>query len=49
MTHTKLIPGVKILNSDLARIEGAETRDQGSPLDGLPHRGSAPDIGIEER
>jgi hypothetical protein len=49
MTHTKLVPGVKILNNDLARIEGAEIRDQGSPLGGFPHRGSAPDIGIEER
>ncbi len=49
MTHTKLIPGVKILNNDLARVEGADPRDQGSPLGGFPHRGSAPDIGIEER
>jgi len=49
MTHTKLIPGVRIVNNDLARIEGAEIRDQGSSLGGFPHRGSAPDIGIEER
>ena len=49
MTHTNVVVGVKILNNDLARIDGAVVRDQGSPLGGFPHRGSAPDIGIEER
>ncbi len=45
MTHTKLVAGVKILNNDLARIEGAVTRDQGSPLGGIP----APGIGARHR
>ncbi|HEY1252707.1 MAG TPA: right-handed parallel beta-helix repeat-containing protein [Thermoanaerobaculia bacterium] len=49
MSHSKVARGVRIQNHDLARIEGAEVRDQGSTLGGFPHRGSAPDLGIEER
>ena len=49
MTHTNVVVGVRILNNDLARIDGAVVRDQGSPLGGFPYRGSAPDVGIEER
>ena len=48
MPHTKVVSDVRILNHDLARIAGAQTVGEGTPLKGFAYKG-APDIGVEER
>lgn len=49
MPHSSLVSGVRILHRDLARIDGVETVDRGKSIEGIPQRGAAPDIGVEER
>ena len=49
MPRTRLVPGVQLLNRDLARVRGAVVVDRGKSVGELPHRGAAPDIGVEER
>jgi len=49
MPHSKVAPGVRFANRDLARVEGAVTHEQGVAVSGYAHRGAAPDIGLDER
>ena len=49
MAHSKMAPGVRFANRDLARVEGAVTHEQGVAVSGYAHRGAAPDIGLDER
>ncbi len=49
MPNSRAVPGVRILQRDLARIVGIPVIDRGSPLDGIPYSGAAPDIGVAER
>lgn len=49
MPNTRLVPGVRILDRDLAHIAGVETVDKGKPIRGIEFAGQAPDIGVAER
>jgi hypothetical protein len=49
MRHTQQVLGVRIVNRDLARIEGVETVDRGKLVDGIAFQGRAPDLGVAER
>ena len=49
MPHSRLVPGLDITARDLARIVGFAAIDAGKALDGIPFKGSAPDIGVAER
>lgn len=49
MPNTRLVPSVRILDRDLARIAGVDTVDRGKPVRGIKFAGRAPDIGVAER
>lgn len=49
MPGSKVVEGLAILDSDLARVAGAGVIDRGRPVRGLPHKGAAPDVGVAEK
>ena len=49
MPNTRLTPGVKVLDRDLARIAGTQTVDHGKTVQGVEFKGQAPDLGVAER
>ena len=49
MPHSRVVPRVRILDRDLARIAGVETVDRGKAVSGIDFAGRAPDIGVADR
>jgi hypothetical protein len=49
MPGTRIVPGVRLNNRDLARVEGVKTVDAGWRLAGLAFKGAAPDLGLAEK
>ena len=49
MPHSRVLAGLDLAGGDLGRVTGFSTVDAGTPLQGLPFQGSAPDIGVAER
>jgi hypothetical protein len=49
MPGTRIVPGVRLRNRDLARVEGLKTVDAGWRVAGLSFKGAAPDLGLAER
>ncbi len=49
MPHTRLVPGAGFADGDLGKITGFTAVDAGHPVEGVPYRGKAPDIGVAEK
>jgi len=49
MPHSRVVPEAGFSDGDLGKIVGFTAVDAGKPVEGVPFRGRAPDIGVDDR